>query len=137
MKKRRDLNIADWDAQWTKEELLERLKSFVGKSGAKFEGAVNATVRQVVCRRAVSTSLVTWSWKLSPALAVTRTLSQSEHDARAAGDSGAIAAALADHGRRLTGDGGFVDLGDAIDDFAIRRDDIPRLDEHDAPARSA
>jgi len=31
------LNIADWDAQWTKEELLKRLKSFVGKSGAKFE----------------------------------------------------------------------------------------------------
>jgi len=31
------LNIADWDAQWTKEELLERLKGFVGKSGASFE----------------------------------------------------------------------------------------------------
>jgi diguanylate cyclase (GGDEF)-like protein/PAS domain S-box-containing protein len=31
------LNIADWDAQWTKEELLQRLKGFVGKSGATFE----------------------------------------------------------------------------------------------------
>ena len=31
------LNIADWDAQWTKEELQERLKAFVGKSGATFE----------------------------------------------------------------------------------------------------
>ena len=37
MKKRLKLNIADWDAQWTKEELLERLKAFVGKSGATFE----------------------------------------------------------------------------------------------------
>ncbi|HTN93898.1 MAG TPA: PAS domain S-box protein [Gallionella sp.] len=31
------LNVADWDAQWTKEELLERLKRFIGKSGATFE----------------------------------------------------------------------------------------------------
>ena len=31
------LNVADWDAQWTKEELLKRLKGFVGKSGATFE----------------------------------------------------------------------------------------------------
>jgi len=31
------LNVADWDAQWTKTELLERLKGFVGKSGATFE----------------------------------------------------------------------------------------------------
>jgi diguanylate cyclase (GGDEF)-like protein/PAS domain S-box-containing protein len=30
------LNIADWDAQWSKEELLQRLKDFVGKS-ARFE----------------------------------------------------------------------------------------------------
>ena len=29
------LNIADWDAQWSKEELLERLKGFVGKSGGE------------------------------------------------------------------------------------------------------
>jgi len=31
------LNIADWDAQWSKEELLERLKGFIGRSGAIFE----------------------------------------------------------------------------------------------------
>jgi diguanylate cyclase (GGDEF)-like protein/PAS domain S-box-containing protein len=31
------LNVADWDAQWTKAELLERLKRFIGKSGATFE----------------------------------------------------------------------------------------------------
>ncbi len=31
------LNIADWDAQWSKEELLQRLKDFVGKSGSTFE----------------------------------------------------------------------------------------------------
>jgi diguanylate cyclase (GGDEF)-like protein/PAS domain S-box-containing protein len=31
------LNIADWDAQWSKEELLGRLKGFIGKSGATFE----------------------------------------------------------------------------------------------------
>jgi diguanylate cyclase (GGDEF)-like protein/PAS domain S-box-containing protein len=31
-----NLNVADWDAQWSEEELLERLKAFVGKS-ARFE----------------------------------------------------------------------------------------------------
>jgi diguanylate cyclase (GGDEF)-like protein/PAS domain S-box-containing protein len=31
------LNIADWDAQWSKEELLERLRGFIGKKGATFE----------------------------------------------------------------------------------------------------
>ena len=31
------LNVADWDAQWTKDQLLERLKGFVGKQGATFE----------------------------------------------------------------------------------------------------
>jgi diguanylate cyclase (GGDEF)-like protein/PAS domain S-box-containing protein len=31
------LNVADWDAQWSKDELLERLRGFIGKKGATFE----------------------------------------------------------------------------------------------------
>ena len=43
-----------------------------------------------------------------------------EH-ARAAGDRGAIAARLANDGRRLAGDGRLVHRSDAFDDLAIRR----------------
>jgi hypothetical protein len=45
-------------------------------------------------------------------------------DARAAGDGAAVAAAFADDGRGFAGDGGFIDTGDAFDDFAIGRDHI-------------
>jgi len=30
------LNVADWDVQWTKEELREVIRSFIGKSGSTF-----------------------------------------------------------------------------------------------------
>ena len=40
-------------------------------------------------------------------------------DARAAGDRAAVAAALADDGRALAGDGALVDRGDALDDLAV------------------
>ena len=53
------------------------------------------------------------------------------HDSRAAGDRRAVAAALADHGRRLAGDRELVDRGDALDHLAVRRDDVARLDQHE------
>ena len=53
------------------------------------------------------------------------------HHPRAAGHRRAVAAALANYGGRFPGDGGLIDLGDALDDFAVRRDGIFRLDEHD------
>ena len=40
----------------------------------------------------------------------------------AAGDRRAVAARLADHRRRLAGDGRLVDRGDALDDLAVARD---------------
>ena len=67
-------------------------------------------------------------------------LGDLDHDAvrehaRAAGDRGAVAAGLADHGRRLAGDGGLVDRGDALDDGAVAGDDLARLDDDDVAAR--
>ena len=49
----------------------------------------------------------------------------------AAGHRRAVAAALADHGRGLAGDGPLVDRGDAVDHLAVRRDDVACLDQHD------
>ena len=51
--------------------------------------------------------------------------------ARAAGDRRAIAARLADDRRRLAGDRRLVDRGDALDDLAVGRDELARLDHHD------
>ncbi len=48
----------------------------------------------------------------------------------AAGDRRAIAAALADDGRRLAGDGRFVDGGNPLDDLAVAGDQLIRLDDH-------
>ena len=50
-------------------------------------------------------------------------------DARAAGDARAVAAGLADHRGALAGDGRLVDRGDALDDLAVGRDDLPGLDD--------
>ena len=52
---------------------------------------------------------------------------RSREHARAAGDAGAVAARLADHGRRLAGHGRLVDRGDALDDLAVGRDHVARL----------
>ena len=49
-----------------------------------------------------------------------------EH-AGAAGDARAVAAGLADHGRRLAGDGRLVDARDALDDLAVGRDHVAGL----------
>ena len=48
----------------------------------------------------------------------------------AAGDRRAVAAALADHRRRLAGDGRLVDRGDALDDLAVAGDQLAGLDDH-------
>ena len=50
-------------------------------------------------------------------------------DARAAGDARAVAAGLADHRGALAGDRRLVDRGDALDDLAVGRDDLPGLDD--------
>ena len=50
---------------------------------------------------------------------------------RAAGHGRAVAARLADDGRRFAGDRGLVDRGDAFDHLAVRRNDVAGLDEHD------
>jgi len=41
-------------------------------------------------------------------------------------DGAAVAAAFADNGGGLAGDGGFIHGGDALDDFAVGGDDIAR-----------
>ena len=51
--------------------------------------------------------------------------------ARAARDRAAVAAGLADHGRRLAGDGGLVDRGDPLDHGAVPGDDLAGLHHHD------
>ena len=56
-----------------------------------------------------------------------------EH-AGAAGDRAAVAAGLADHRRRLAGDGRLVDRGDALDHGAVAGDQLARLDDHDVAA---
>ena len=56
---------------------------------------------------------------------------------RAAGDGRAVAAGLADHGRRLAGDRRLVDRADALDDLAVGRDDLAGLDDHDVAALRA
>ena len=50
---------------------------------------------------------------------------------RAAGDGRAVTAGFADDRSGFAGDRRFVDGGDTFDDFAVRRNDITGLDEHD------
>ena len=57
--------------------------------------------------------------------------------ARAAGDRRAVAAGLADDGRRLAGDGRLVDRGDALDDLAVGRDHLAGRHDDDVVDRSA
>ena len=52
----------------------------------------------------------------------------------AAGDRRAVAAGLADDGRRLAGDRRLVDRADAFDDLPVGRDDLARLDDDDVAA---
>ena len=59
-----------------------------------------------------------------------------EH-ARAAGDGAAVAAGLADDGRRLAGDRRLVDRGDALDHGAVAGDHLAGLDHDDVAARAA
>ena len=50
---------------------------------------------------------------------------------RSAGDRRTVAAALADHRRRLAGDRRLVDRGDAVDHLAVARDEVAGLDQDD------
>ena len=58
-------------------------------------------------------------------------LDEVGEDRRSARDGRAIAARFPDHRRGFAGDRRFVDRGDAFDDFAVARDDLAGLDEHD------
>ena len=51
-------------------------------------------------------------------------------DPGAAGDCGAVAAGLADHGRGLAGDRRLVDRGDALDHRAVAGDQLAGDDDH-------
>ena len=51
-------------------------------------------------------------------------------DARASGDGRAVAARLADHGRRLAGDRRLVDARDPVDHLAVGGDHLPGHDDH-------
>ena len=85
----------------------------------------------VFCRSAPSTSAIMRSMKVEPGAAVTRTLIQSESTVVPPVTRGAIAAGFADNRRRFTGDRGFVHRGNALDDVAVRRNEIAGLDQHD------
>ena len=80
---------------------------------------------------APSTSAIMRSRNVSPGLR------RDPHDdlvgehPRAAGDSRAVAAGLADHGRRLAGDRRLVDRGDALDRLAVAGDQLAGGDDDD------
>ncbi len=91
---------------------------------------VSAISFGVFCRSAPSTSAIMRSRKPWPGSCVTRDLDPVGDDARARGHRRAVAARLADDGRALAGDRGLVDRGDALDDFAVGRDQVAGLDQH-------
>ena len=88
----------------------------------------------VLRRSAPSTSAIIRSRNDLPGSCVTSITSRSESSLRAAGDGRAVAAGLADHGRRLAGDRRLVDRADALDDLAVGGDDLARLDDDDVAA---
>src|SRR6476661_5273126 len=79
----------------------------------------------VFWRSAPSTSAIMRSRKVEPCAAVIRTLSQSETTSVPP-----VTAGLADHRRRLSGDGRLVDRGDALDHLAVGRNEIAGLYQH-------
>ena len=85
----------------------------------------------VFCRLAPSTSAIMRSRKVSPGLAVMRTIEPVGKHARAAGDAAAVAAALADDRGAFAGDGAFIDRGDAFDHFAVAGNQVAGFDQHD------
>src|SRR3954462_5354901 len=96
----------------------------------------------VFCLAAPSTSAIIRSRNDSPGLAVMRTTIRSESTLvppvtaeRAplgpAGHGGAVAAALADDGRRLAGDRRLVHRGDPLDPLAVARDEPVRFDDNE------
>ena len=71
------------------------------------------------------------SRKVSPGLEVMRIVDPVRKNARASGNSGAIATRFADDGGGFAGDGRFVDRGDAFDDFTIASDELAGFDLDD------
>ena len=88
----------------------------------------------VLRRSAPSTSAIMRSRNDCPGSCVISTTMRSRQHARAAGDGAAVAAGLADDGRRLAGDRRLVDRGDALDDGAVAGDHLAGLDDDDVAA---
>ena len=88
----------------------------------------------VFCRCAPSTRAIMRSRNVSPGLDVILTMIQSE-STLFPGHRGAVAAGLADHRRRFSGDGRFVHRGHAFDDFAVAGDIVAGRDITMSPAR--
>ena len=86
------------------------------KAASTIDRAISLGVRW---RMAPSTRAIMRSRNDWPGLAVICTTMLVGKDPRAAGHAGAVAAGLADHGRRFAGDGRFVDRGHAFDDLAV------------------
>ena len=84
----------------------------------------------VFCRFAPSTRAIIRSMKLSPGLLRDLDDDPVRQHLGAAGHRAAVAARLADHRRRLTGDGRLVDARDALDHVAVAGHDLAGLDDH-------
>ena len=92
----------------------------------------------VFWRLAPSTMAIIRSRKVSPGSVVTRTISQSESTLRPARDRAAVAAALADDRRALTGDGALVHGRRSCDHLAVGGDQLARFHQDDvAPPQQA
>ena len=85
----------------------------------------------VLRRSAPSTSAIIRSRNDWPGSCVTSIDEPVGEQPRAAGDRRAVAAGLADHGRRLAGDRGLVDRADALDHLAVGRDRLAGGDDDD------
>ena len=81
----------------------------------------------VFCRAAPSTRAIIRSMKVSPGFVVILTTIRSESTFVPPVTAAAVAAGLADDGRRLAGDGRLVDGGDALDDVTVAGDDVAGL----------
>ena len=91
----------------------------------------------VFCRSAPSTSAIMRSRKVSPGFDVILTRDLIGEHARAAGNRRAIAAGLANDGRRFAGDCRLVHRCDAFDDLTIARESSSPADTTTiSPARS-
>ena len=101
--------------------VMQTTRKMIVSAESRIDSAISFGV---FCRFAPSIRPIMRSMKLSPGLAVTRTLISSESTRRAAGDGGAVAAGFADDRRGFAGDGRFVHARGAFDDLAVGRDQL-------------